>query len=251
MAKPCGWGDIKRAAGVDADGPIKSRLATPTIKDGADADVRSFIFCPKGSPVIPKFGMRQAGKTPLHFRSNSRNFHHTCTLLAALTVFAGAIHSAAFLTRTGQGKFLMGSTENRGCSSSSRTLSPPCRSSGLSSRSRLKLFDFKGSPSISPRLSSLLMAQSSDVELQFHNAQSEVEDEDEWRTVVAAFQMYKAAYGDLKVPSRFIVPGMAPWPGEKTNLRCCLFFTLFLLSHTTLVLTLSSYDSLDQSLHGR
>lgn len=61
------------------------------------------------------------------------------------------------------------------------------------------------------------MAQSSDVELQSQNAQSDVEDEDEWRTVVAAFQMYKAAYGDLKVPSRFIVPGMAPWPGEKNK----------------------------------
>ena len=40
------------------------------------------------------------------------------------------------------------------------------------------------------------------------------DDEVEWRTILAAFQMYKAAYGDLKVPSRFVVPGMAPWPGE-------------------------------------
>ena len=40
------------------------------------------------------------------------------------------------------------------------------------------------------------------------------DDEAEWRTILAAFQMYKAAYGDLKVPSRFVVPGMAPWPGE-------------------------------------
>lgn len=40
------------------------------------------------------------------------------------------------------------------------------------------------------------------------------DDEDEWRTILAAFQMYKAAYGDLKVPSRFVVPGMAPWPGK-------------------------------------
>lgn len=39
-------------------------------------------------------------------------------------------------------------------------------------------------------------------------------DEDEWRALLAAFQMYKAAYGDLKVPSRFIVPGMPPWPGK-------------------------------------
>jgi hypothetical protein len=30
--------------------------------------------------------------------------------------------------------------------------------------------------------------------------------------------MYKAAYGDLKVPTRFVVPSMAPWPG-----KCLLF----------------------------
>lgn len=38
-------------------------------------------------------------------------------------------------------------------------------------------------------------------------------DDAEWKALVAAFQMYKAAYGDLKVPSRFIVPSMPPWPG--------------------------------------
>ena len=55
----------------------------------------------------------------------------------------------------------------------------------------------------------------SDMDVQSQQTeQSNVEDEDEWRTVLAAFQMYKAAYGDLKVPSRFIVPGMAPWPGK-------------------------------------
>ena len=56
----------------------------------------------------------------------------------------------------------------------------------------------------------LLSATSTDSEA----LSSPVEDEDEWRTVFAAFQMYKAAYGDLKVPSRFVVPGMAPWPGK-------------------------------------
>ena len=40
------------------------------------------------------------------------------------------------------------------------------------------------------------------------------DDEAEWRMILAAFQMYKAAYGDLKVPSRFVVPAMAPWPCE-------------------------------------
>jgi hypothetical protein len=39
-------------------------------------------------------------------------------------------------------------------------------------------------------------------------------DESEWQAVIAALQMYKAAYGDLKVPSRFVVPSLPPWPGE-------------------------------------
>jgi hypothetical protein len=38
-------------------------------------------------------------------------------------------------------------------------------------------------------------------------------DKAEWRGLLSAFQMYKAAYGDLRVPTRFIVPSMPPWPG--------------------------------------
>ena len=45
-------------------------------------------------------------------------------------------------------------------------------------------------------------------------------DESEWQAVTAALQMYKAAYGDLKVPSRFVVPSLPPWPGK---LRLGLF----------------------------
>ena len=39
-------------------------------------------------------------------------------------------------------------------------------------------------------------------------------DEEEWNALISAFQMYKAAYGDLKVPTRFIVPAMPPWSGK-------------------------------------
>jgi hypothetical protein len=41
-------------------------------------------------------------------------------------------------------------------------------------------------------------------------------DEEEWNALLSAFKMYKAAYGDLKVPSRFVVPSMPPWPGKLT-----------------------------------
>jgi hypothetical protein len=50
-------------------------------------------------------------------------------------------------------------------------------------------------------------------------------DKEEWRALLAAFQMYKAAYGDLKVPLRFVVPSMEPWPGEYYlfAIRYCFF----------------------------
>ena len=73
----------------------------------------------------------------------------------------------------------------------------------------------------------LLSATSADSEA----VSAPVEDEDEWRTVLAAFQMYKAAYGDLKVPSRFVVPGMAPWPGKcgMIVILCEYLFVLLVL----------------------
>jgi hypothetical protein len=47
-----------------------------------------------------------------------------------------------------------------------------------------------------------------------YSSNSQDSDKQEWQAIYSAFQMYKAAYGDLKVPMRFIVPAMPPWPGE-------------------------------------
>ena len=58
-------------------------------------------------------------------------------------------------------------------------------------------------------------------------------DEAEWKALLAAFQMYKAAYGDLKVPSRFIVPGMPPWPG-KGNISADSVQTIICFTHSHL-----------------
>lgn len=38
-------------------------------------------------------------------------------------------------------------------------------------------------------------------------------DDEEWQAMLAAFKMYKAAYGNLNVPLRFVVPALPPWPG--------------------------------------
>lgn len=47
----------------------------------------------------------------------------------------------------------------------------------------------------------------------------ETDDAEEWKAVMAAFKMYKAAYGDLKVPQRFVVPNMPPWPSVAWGLK--------------------------------
>lgn len=39
-------------------------------------------------------------------------------------------------------------------------------------------------------------------------------DQADWKAILMALQLYKAAYGDLLVPKVFVVPSMAPWPGE-------------------------------------
>lgn len=38
-------------------------------------------------------------------------------------------------------------------------------------------------------------------------------DQQEWKAIFVALQLYKAAYGDIKIPIEFIVPAAAPWPG--------------------------------------
>jgi hypothetical protein len=53
------------------------------------------------------------------------------------------------------------------------------------------------------------------------------QDEDdtaEWKAVLAAFKMYKAAYGDLRIPLRFIVPSIPPWPSK---LHCTIHLCMF------------------------
>jgi len=50
-------------------------------------------------------------------------------------------------------------------------------------------------------------------------SRSEEDDDKEWETLLSAFRMYKAAYGDLKVPIRFVVPAMHPWPEAAWGLK--------------------------------
>lgn len=64
-----------------------------------------------------------------------------------------------------------------------------------------------------------LLSSNSDLETQSQSSNAYKPDEDEWKALLAAFHMYKAAYGDLKVPSRFVVPAMPPWPENSWSLK--------------------------------
>lgn len=66
---------------------------------------------------------------------------------------------------------------------------------------------------------SLSLSSSAESTTDNDNDKNDGNDEDEWQAVVAAFQMYQAAYGDLKVPQRFVVPNLAPWPRSAWGLK--------------------------------
>jgi len=150
-------------------------------------------------------------------RLQSRYFLYTCTMMFVSLTLAGAAHHAAFVTRQGRANPLTLLAKNRVnlCQNRASSCWTSASNNKLSQTNFFEPQSYSRSAMLakSRHISSLRMTQSSDMEVQSsQSTQSGVEDEDEWRTVLAAFQMYKAAYGDLKVPSRFIVPGMAPWP---------------------------------------
>ncbi len=155
---------------------------------------------------------RGNGSPPSRLASKNVGYlFHTTFVMLTVFAFAGAMHHAAFVTR------LSGSHGSSKISSHNRVTSL----GGMMSMTSRKLPSNKhvGSLWMSSRSST------SDTEVE-RDGKSGFDDEDEWRTILAAFQMYKAAYGDLKVPSRFVVPAMAPWPGEIFFIK---FYALFIM----------------------
>ena len=148
-----------------------------------------------GEPVESASRNRRSAKRPPQWVSSRFVW---CTLLATITI-SEAFRHAAFVSRIG---------------SAVLPLTSPSRTrNDQSDRAELRRASVFG---LGKRDGVLL--RMSDTEVESPSADSNVDDEKEWRTVMAAFQMYKAAYGDLKVPSKFVVPGMAPWPGKNPPL---------------------------------
>jgi len=113
-------------------------------------------------------------------------------MLATITVFAEAVKHAAFISRDGHSAWALRSVSNK--------------------VEQTRIFGFLSQSNVVLRMS--------DIEVQTPSSGSgTVNDESEWRTLLSAFQMYKAAYGDLKVPSRFVVPEMAPWPESAWKMK--------------------------------
>ena len=65
----------------------------------------------------------------------------------------------------------------------------------------------------SPRTEDSLPSFSSRTRLFLSSNGSGKTDQNEWKAVFLTLQLYKAAFGDLKVPTKFVVPAAAPWPG--------------------------------------
>lgn len=146
-------------------------------------------------------------------RSNCRSRFMTCTMmLVTLATLTGAIrHNTAFVTRIGHRANLMDNNRGNRALPSSDSYNKKLSQTNFLFQSRHMMATKKSRY----HLSSLWMTSGLDVESSMSSQTDSENNEDEWRTVLAAFQMYKAAYGDLKVPSRFVVPGMAPWPGKR------------------------------------
>jgi len=206
--------DSRRTVGVDAD--RSQNILMGNCPASLDSSGSHSADCDDGASSK----MGAVRNNSLHQRPRqSRYFLHTCTMMLATITLAGAVGHAAFVTRSGHGSLPKTPANYRGnpCPSGALLSIPSCRISNSNKKlsQTRNIFGSKGRPTVmakSMRLSSLWMTPPSDVDVQSQDLSSDVEDEEEWRTVLAAFQMYKAAYGDLKVPSRFVVPGMAPWP---------------------------------------
>ncbi|KAG7346951.1 helicase domain protein [Nitzschia inconspicua] len=69
------------------------------------------------------------------------------------------------------------------------------------------------------KLPSFVSTTSTQLLLSSRGSSGKSSDQAEWKAVLMALQLYKAAYGDLKVPMLFVVPSMAPWPEAAWGLK--------------------------------
>lgn len=127
-------------------------------------------------------------------RKENQPKSHPCLRIAAITIAGMYLMSptAAF-------------TSSSGDRLSSNKITGQNSSSGTSCSSPISRLPYFG---ISTRPLSII----SKTRLMSSNDQDS--DKEEWRALLAAFTMYKAAYGDLKIPIRFVVPSLPPWPGK-------------------------------------
>jgi hypothetical protein len=158
---------------------------------------------------------------------NRSTFHMSCVVLAVATslVFAtcvdGIHHPTAFIGYTGNQQRYKWHHQPGDVGHKMLSFQPP-NSLRLVVHPSFRKNKIDPSFVLARRNAQSILKMASDTETakakRGRPKDSPEDDDAEWKTILAAFQMYKAAYGDLKVPSRFVVPGMAPWPGEFVDL---------------------------------
>ena len=160
-------------------------------RNGRDASVHHHaqntdiqIGTNEASPLavgVPPAPLANSCATSMQSTNNSRYF----TKFTAIAIVATYIVSSASAFTQPQNK--MGATPI----SRPSLISSVCSENGL--------------PSFSSRTQLFLSAST--------KSDPSNPDQKEWRAVFLTLQLYKAAFGDLKVPSKFVVPSAAPWPG--------------------------------------
>lgn len=213
----CGGGG---EGGAVASGPEEGLVGAPTLPPRCSS-VTSTMTAPTMTGLGCGSGSRFGGRG----RAAVRTASIALTTLAVLTVSTGAVRPAAFVAPRagGVGRILSG----RGDMMTSTSIPSTSSRSVLFQRGGRERWARRVAPRPSAFFPSSSSSSSLSAEAQQEMSEQEQQpdtpsggDEDgEWHTLVSAFRMYKAAYGDLKVPSRFVVPAMAPWPETAWQLK--------------------------------
>ena len=151
--------------------------------------------------------------------ANSRHYNSFCYLtkkVTAITIVVVALYAVSSVSAFTQPQNRHGKSI---CAASGRTVP----SSGTIIHSKASFLTPSKTASAFSTKKSL---SSTRLFMSTENKSPKSADQQEWRAVFLALQLYKAAYGDLKVPPHFVVPAVAPWPGM-------FLFTLFLCSLST------------------
>ncbi|MGK3733954.1 MAG: hypothetical protein ACI90V_000790 [Bacillariaceae sp.] len=147
----------------------------------------------------------------------TRNHNYFCYLtkkLTAITIVVVALYAVSSVSAFTQPQNRIGATTTTTTTRSGKSTSTATEGRNVPSGTIIHSKASFLTPSKSASAFSTKKSLSSTrLFMSTENKSPKSADQQEWRAVFLALQLYKAAYGDLKVPPHFVVPAAAPWPG--------------------------------------